>query len=55
MGFRSVTLVHWTLTGLDIIGLDLDGLDQCFSTIGWIGSMTADLVGSNIPDGWMIT
>ena len=44
-------LLDWTLTGLDIIGLDLDGLDRYFSTIGWIGLMLVNPIGSNCLKG----
>jgi hypothetical protein len=46
-----VMLLDWTFTGLDVIGLDLDGLDRCFSTIGWIGLMLVNPIGSNCLKG----
>ena len=47
----AVVLLDWTLTRLDIIGLDLDGLDRCLSIIGWIGLMLVNPIGSNCLEG----
>jgi hypothetical protein len=44
-------LLDWTLTGLDIFWWILDGLDRCCSTIGWIGLILVNPIGSNYLKG----
>jgi hypothetical protein len=48
---RSVMLLDWTLTGLDIFGWILDGLDRRRSAIGWIGLILVNPIGSNYLKG----
>jgi hypothetical protein len=47
----SVMLLDWTLTGLDIFGWILDGLDRRRSAIGWIGLILVNPIGSNYLKG----